>query len=172
MGEKGKQRVDLCYCSTAVAAAAAAQHLCSRLSCCSGSPYSCSPALIHACPAVRVLVLPFVWAVPVCAHQPLFVLTTTHSRSLLLAGPHAYCCLFVLISIRLPVLVLVWLSLVLIGAHFGFICALFMLIQLSFALVWAPQPLVCVCIKYMVSTYILNRLTFIPCIINLCKTID
>ena len=34
----------------------------------------------------------------------------------------------------------------------------------SFGLICTPQPLVCVCIKYMVGTYILYRLTFIPCI--------
>jgi hypothetical protein len=120
-----------------------------------------------------VLVPLFVCAVPVRAHWPSFALVDTHR----LFGQ----ALFTL-SIHLLVPVLVWLSLVLIGAHFGFIGASFVLIQLSFALVPAwlgsfglictPQPLICVCIKYMVSTYILNRLTFIPCIINLCKTID
>jgi hypothetical protein len=157
---------------------------------CLGSPHPCSLALVRACPTVRTLVLPFiwaapvhahqpsfvlvllfVWAVPVCAHWPSFVLTTARSCSLLLAGPHAHCCSFML-SIRLLVPVLVWLSLVLVGGCFGFVGASFVLVWLSFGLIWAPQPLVCVCIKYMVSTYILNRLTFTPCIINLCKTID
>src|SRR5882762_254925 len=120
-------------------------------------------------------ILPFVWAVPVHAHRPSFVLATARSCSLLLAGPHAHCCSFVL---SIPV----WLSLMLVGACFGFDGALFVLVWLlfaliwawlcSFGLIWAPQPLVCACIKYMVSIYILNKLTFIPCIINLCKTID
>ena len=67
---------------------------------------------------------------------------------------------------------LIWLPFVLVrlrlcsfGLSWARLCS-FALWWVSF---WAPQPLMCVCIKYMVS---MIRLTFIPCIINLCKSID
>src|ERR1700691_5938219 len=102
MGEKGKQRVGLCYCSTAVAAAAAAAHItaipntlaatpppvpavvvvmlllsafiCTCPAVRLGSPRLCSPAQVRACPTIHALVLPFVWAAPIHAHRPSFVL--------------------------------------------------------------------------------------------------
>ena len=130
---------------------------------------------------------------------PPLVLSAAHLRSPFVLARLPSVRSLLLVSIRLLVPVLVWLSLALVCAHsvlfvlvwvrlcssgfrscsFGFVCASsglvglvwarLCLFALSWVSFWAPQPLICVCIKYMVS---MIRLTFIPCIINLCKSVD
>ena len=109
MGEKGKQRVSLCYCSTAVAAAAAA-HIMWWWWCCRSapsftlvllfgqplfmltSPHSCLSRCSCACPAV-CLGSPCLCSLAlVCARHHSFMLAATSwsSCSLLLVHAHLH----------------------------------------------------------------------------------
>ena len=109
-----------CPCPCCGGSDVAAQHLRLRLSRClfGQLPFMHQPSFVlvllfvWAAPICAhqpsfALVLLFVWAGPIHAHQPLFELATTCSFLLPLAGPHACCCSFVLISIRLLVPILV-----------------------------------------------------------------
>ena len=135
------------------------QHLCSHLSCHLFGQPPFMPTSPHSCLSCGSF------------RQALFVLTSPHLCFLLLV--HACCCWLVLrliatCSCLSPFICWSLCSFGFRSCPFGFGWACLG----SFALICTPQPLICVCIKYMVSTYILNRLTFIPYIINLCKTID
>jgi hypothetical protein len=162
-GGKGWARgevVGLCYCCCH------SRYCCSHCSCCHCHHSHCHlppapAALVPAgggggvaaaqclCLCSFTLVPPFVWAAPICAHWPLFVLTAIYSCSLLLicscfhsfAGPclSLLSCtgrlsyLLLLVSIHLLVPVLVWLSLMLIW----FDLYLFSFHLGSFVLGWA-----------------------------------
>ena len=83
--------------------------------------------------------------------SPPFVLIFVHALLCLFADPHlsllVYPCLVMLIDPRWSLFMLICRS---------------PFIPCSFSFMhWAPQPLICVCIKYMGSTYIMKMLTFI-----------
>jgi len=139
MGEKGKQRVGLCYCSTAVAAAAAT-HIMWWWWCCRSAPsftlvlpfrqplfmltdpHSCLSHCSCACPAACLGSSCLCSLALVCARHHSFILAATSWSSCSLPAS------FMLISIRLPVLFLFGFhlcSLVLILVSLCFICAHF-----------------------------------------------
>ena len=86
------------------------------------NPYPCATLAATQCFRLCsfTLVLLFIWAAPICAHWPSFVLTATCSCCLLclfagpclsllvcpcsvvLAGPHACCCLFLHFLVPIP----------------------------------------------------------------------
>ena len=113
--------------------------------CSCSSPFICWSLFVPACLSLLSYTgQPLCSSLLICAHHRSFMLVSVH-----LLAPICPC-----------LFVSAWLCL------FGFHSHLFVLWWVSFG---APQPLICICIKYIVSTYIINKLTFIPWIINLYK---